>query len=139
LFWSFYNLVVLAAAMAVCIELPRASVVPRLPPERVKVQAIGVAGGGWMMRLTTGDAWIRGGPPLALGTACTLVMAEVGLVIAKVARVERGGFSLALAPDVAQRQAILAKLHTRVGAVGTTRTNMGQLLKGLAERATRRF
>jgi hypothetical protein len=47
------------------------------------------------------------------------------------------GLRVLLQPDEAQRAAVLAKLHTRDDAVGTTRTNFGGLAAALLRRATR--
>ena len=44
---------------------------------------------------------------------------------------------MALRPDPAQRAAVLAKLHTREGASGTTRTAPGGMVAGLLARASR--
>jgi cellulose synthase (UDP-forming) len=137
LVWSFYNLLVLGVGMAVCIELPRARTGTHMPPERVGVRVEGAVTGGWLMRLALEDGWVRGGPFLVPGAACTIDIPKVGAVAAKVTRIEAGGFAVALAPDDAQRSAILAKLHTREGAAGTLRTNVGGLFAGLAFRATR--
>ena len=139
LVWTFYNLVVLAAAMAVCIELPRAHTVPRVMPERVRLE--GGPGGtcaGWLLRLTAEDAWIDGAPPMPPGTTCGLTLGGVGgAVPAVVARVEPRGIALRLAPSPEQRTEILAKLHTREGATGTLQTDAGGLLTGLVRRVIR--
>ncbi len=138
LVWSFYNLLVLATAIAVCIELPRATVAAALPPERVEVSGSGVMTGAWLMRLTLGDAWIRGGPQLQPGETCEVSIQGVGAIEARVTRVELGGFAVALSPDETQRRGILAKLHTREGAAGTLETNVGGLFSGLAFRSGRK-
>ena len=46
LFWTFYNLVVLGVAMAVCVEPPRAGTSARVTPERAFVHAGGGGNGG---------------------------------------------------------------------------------------------
>ncbi len=138
LVWSFYNLLVLAVGMAVCIELPRARTGTSMPPERIEVAVDGSVTGAWLMRLTLTDGWIRGGPFLAPGAACRIDIPAVGSVPAKVTRIETGGFAVALSPDDGQRQAILAKLYTREEAAGTMGTSLGGLVTGLAFRATRR-
>lgn len=137
LVWTFYNLVVLAAAMAVCIELPRAGTVPRIEPERVQLRSRGDRHGGWLMRLTPEDAWISGAPPLPPDSICVLDIAGIGAVEAAVARTEPGGIALRLRPDEAQRIAILTKLHTREGAAGTLQTRPAALASGLLARIMR--
>jgi len=137
LFWTFYNLFVLAAAMAVCVELPRAGTVPRILPERVRILGDAGGHGGWLLRLTAEDAWVGGAPPLPKGLACRLELAGVGPVAAEVQRVEPSGVSLRLQPTEAQRTAVLTKLHTREGAAGTLRTDAGGLVTGLLARIMR--
>jgi cellulose synthase (UDP-forming) len=136
--WTIYNLVVLAVAMAVCVELPRAGAAPRIEPERVVLHAQGRDGSAWLMRLTAGDAWLRGGPFLAAGETLEVAIEGVGRVRAEVTRVEPSGSALRLHPDEAQRTALLVKLHTRIGAAGTTQTDMGGLVADIVLRAGRR-
>ncbi len=137
LFWTFYNLLVLAAAMAVCIELPRAQTATGIPPERIGIGSNGASAGALLMRLTPDDAWVRGGPYLKRDDTCTLDIAGLGPIDARVTRTEAGGFAVALKTDDALRRAILTKLHTREGAAGIQNTNVGGLFAGLAMRATR--
>jgi hypothetical protein len=54
-----------------------------------------------------------------------------------VTRREAAGVSLQLAPDAAQRAALLTALHTREGAAGTTRTDLRRLAAGIAGRLLR--
>lgn len=136
--WTIYNLIVLAVAMAVCVELPRAGTATRIRPERVVVQTPGKTGSAWLMRLTTNDAWLRGGPLLSIGDSLEVEIADVGRVQARVTRVEASGSAVELQPDEAQRTALLVKLHTRVGAAGTTRTDMSGIFTDLALHAGRR-
>jgi cellulose synthase (UDP-forming) len=135
--WTIYNLVVLAVAMAVCVELPRAGGATRLVPERVVLHAAGREASAWLMRLTPEDAWVRGGPFLAAGDRLEVAVEGVGRIAAEVTRVEPGGSALALRPAEEQRSALLVKLHTRIGAAGTTTTDMGGLLADFALRAGR--
>ena len=137
LWWTIYNLFVLAVAMAVCIELPRASTAPRIMPERIVLHTVTGDGNAWLMRLTTADAWLRGGPFLSPGDACEVAIEGVGRVAARVTRVEPSGSAIALMPDEAQRTALLVRLHTREGATGTTETDVGGLVTDLALRASR--
>jgi cellulose synthase (UDP-forming) len=140
LFWTVYNLAVLGVAMMVCVEIPRAKTVPEIQPERVRIRAQGEDDDvvGWLVRLTTQDAWIRGGPRFAEGTKLTLDISEVGLVEAEVARIRDRGIALALKPDEDARRRILAKLHTRQGRHGTLRLDAGGVVTGFVQRMLRR-
>ncbi len=137
--WTLYNLAVLAATMAVCIELPRPPAGSAGGALAVTVRGKGgVAMRGWAMRLTAEDAWVRGGPVPEPGEEVVLDLPGIGAVRARIERREAAGVALALAPTAEQRAALIAQLHTREGAHGTMRTQMGGVLGGLANRALRK-
>jgi cellulose synthase (UDP-forming) len=136
--WTVYNLAVLAATMAVCVELPRQASTNIRGATPVTVRAPGLVMRGWSMRLTEEDAWIRGGPLPAVGALVELDLPGVGAVPSRVARQEAAGVSLALMPTAGQRGPLLALLHTREGAAGTMHTAFPGLVSGLLGRALRR-
>lgn len=138
LFWTIYNLAVLAVAMAVCIEVPRASTVPEIEPERALIRTADGEMAAWLVRLTLEEAWIRGGPDIAEGAPLTLDIADVGPVAAAVARIRPRGLALAIQPDEAQRRRIVAKLHTRQGRHGTLRVDLSRMATGFVRRMIRR-
>jgi cellulose synthase (UDP-forming) len=135
--WTLYNLAVLAATMAVCIELPRPAVGSAGGTLPVTVRGRGVAMRGWAMRLTAEDAWIRGGPVPERGAEVELDLPGLRGLRARVARQEAAGVSLALQPTAEQRAILLTRLHTREGAHGTMQTRLGGVVSGLANRALR--
>jgi cellulose synthase (UDP-forming) len=137
IFWSFYNIVVLTATMAVCIEKPRNAEAPRISPESLSVISRGRSTPGWLMRLTPDDAWVRGGPTVDEGESLAVDLGEVGRVLASVTRIETSGFAIALRPSAQQRVAILQKLHTRVGNTGTLETNIWMVIVAIIRRAFR--
>lgn len=138
LFWTVYNLAVLAVSMYVCVEMPRAKTVPEIEPERVTVRLGDVPQAAWMVRLTADEIWIRGGAKVAEGDAARVSIDGIGDVAAEVARIRPRGFALGIHPDEEQRQRIMAKLHTKSGRHGTLRIDMGGLVTGLLERMTKR-
>ena len=138
LFWSFYNILVLAIAMAVCIETPRSRIAAQIFPEIVRLIADGHTMRAWVMRLTAEDAWVRGGPMARPGDEMAVEIDAVGMVVASVTRVEPSGFAVALRPTPGQRAAILRKLHTRVGAAGTQQTRLTSVVTGAFRRVVRR-
>lgn len=138
LFWTIYNLAVLAVAMAVCIEVPRAKTVPEIEAERATMRLGGAEFAGWLVRLTTEEAWIRGGPSATEGAAVRITIGGVGEMAAEVARIRPRGFALTIHPDEAQRRHIVTKLHTKAGRHGTLRIDMGGVLAGFVQRLTRR-
>jgi cellulose synthase (UDP-forming) len=137
LFWSLYNVVVLGASMAVCIETPRSRTSPQITPESVGLLVSGRTTRGWLMRLTVEDAWVRGGPRTQPGDEVVVEIDAVGAVPASVTRIELSGFALALRPSHEQRAAILRRLHTRIRAPGTQRTHLASVVTGAFRRLTR--
>ncbi|MCX7931227.1 MAG: glycosyltransferase [Rhodovarius sp.] len=136
--WSVYNLVVLAAAMAVCIELPRAGLGARFEPERTRMEGLGLSGPAWIMRLTLEDAWVRGGPRLPVGAPVTIQVVGVGVLRGVVIRVELGGCAVRFSEmDPPLRARLLARLHTASRAPGVTRTSLEGVLRGLLRRVER--
>ncbi len=138
LFWSFYNIVVLAVAMAVCIETSRSHIATQILPEIVRLIANGHTLRAWVMRLTVDDAWVRGGPMARPGDEVSVEIDTVGQVAASVTRVEPSGFAVALRPTHGQRAAILRKLHTRIGAAGTQQTRLTSVITGAFRRVIRK-
>lgn len=138
MFWTFYNLIVLAAAMAVCIELPRAGLVASFMAERVTLGINGLRSvPAWLVALTATDARIRGGLRLSTNDQIIVHIQNVGPVAGAVTRLRDDGAEIALVPDESQRAAILAKLHTRAGAHGTMRTSLLRIVAGLFDRLIR--
>jgi cellulose synthase/poly-beta-1,6-N-acetylglucosamine synthase-like glycosyltransferase len=137
LLWSLYNVVVLSVAVIVCVDLPRARVAPRFIPEPARLITDGHGVSAWLMRLTTEDGWLRGGPFLNVGERLDVEVCDVGRVAAEVTRVEQSGFAVALHPTREQRAALLRKLHTREARVSARRTNLGLMIGGAFRRGQR--
>lgn len=137
LFWTLYNLAVLAVTMAVCIEVPRVKTVPEIEPERMTLHLGDTSVRAWLVQLTAEEAWIRGGPALAEGAQCRIEVEGVGDLAARVARARPRGFALSIQPDAEQRRRIVAKLHTRQGRHGTLHLDLGGILAGLVQRLTK--
>ncbi|MBP0445280.1 glycosyltransferase [Roseomonas sp. SSH11] len=137
LFWSFYNLAVLAVAMVVCIELPGGS--SRINPtvERTEVWTGQARFGAWVADLTAESIMLRGGLFPPEGQEFEVEIGGVGRVRARVDQLEPGGCTAQLLLTPEERQRVLAKLYTQVGAKGTTSTSMAGLLSGVARRAMR--
>lgn len=139
LFWTIYNLVVLAFAMAVCVEVPRAKTVPEIEPERARLHLpAGGEASAWLVRLTQDEAWVRGGPDLVEGRQLTLDIDDIGTMPATVLRLRPRGAALAIRPDASQRNRIVVKLHTRAGRHGTTRLDVGGIVSCFLRRMIRK-
>lgn len=118
LFWTVYNLAVLAFAMVACIEQPRA-----LHPLADRVlDAVLICGGraaaAWVYQLSTSGARVRGPARFAPGTAATLRLPGIGDVPAVIERATYDGHMLTLRPTPHQRRKLLACLHARGGSPG---------------------
>jgi len=137
LFWTIYNLAVLAVAMAVCVEAPRAKTVPEIEPERATIRLGAQEMSAWLVRLTAEEAWIRGGPQLEEGASPTIEIDGVGIVSAQVSRIRPRGVALTIRPDEAQQRLIVAKLHTRAGRHGTLRLSLSGIMSGFVRRMVR--
>ncbi|SDB74747.1 glycosyltransferase [Belnapia rosea] len=137
LFWSFYNLAVLAVAMLVCVELPGGSARLRRINERVEVRAGSVAFDAWLSDLMVDAARLRGGPFPPVGSPISVEITGVGPMGATVAWIAPGGCGVALQPSPAQRQQLYARLHTQSGVPGTGETSLLRLAAGAVRRAVR--
>ena len=137
LFWTLYNLAVLALAIAACIERPRADRPLRQQVERVELEIGSRRLGAWLVTLGVGEARLSGPAGLAPGQEGHLVLPEIGPVAARVLAETPDGCRLALAPDRAQQAALIARLHTAEGAPGTGRGDLALMLRDLARSLSR--
>lgn len=134
LFWSIYNLVVLAVTCLACIERPRREIHVTDRPERATFFTDGKQHRLWITSLTLDTVRIRG-IQLPLETRGQLQIADVPgrvevYVIAEVA----DGLRLQLLPDEAQREAFLVKFYAQGDEPGVTQVSVGVLLKDLIRR-----
>ncbi|MDF2234797.1 glycosyltransferase [Albimonas sp. CAU 1670] len=123
LFWTVYNVLVLALTLLVCIELPRAERHVADGPERAALEIDGVQERVWLAELTSEGARVRGRQP-APGTAAVLHVPDVGPVAAMVRATSGDGVRLRLDPTPEQREALLRRFYTTGEAPGATRTRL---------------
>ncbi|MDQ0314557.1 glycosyltransferase [Amorphus orientalis] len=137
LFWTFYNLIVLALTMFACVELPRAERHYVDVPERVTVRfGEGAATRrAWMRGLATDGMRLRGATAPA-GTDLVVSIGEVGEVAATVVKSEDDGAILRLLPDETQREAIMNRLYAAGNAPGVTQTRLPGILPDFLIRLT---
>jgi len=122
LFWTIYNLVVLAVAMLACVERPRVNRPQREATERATL-SVGTEWGtrvdaAWIDHLGIDEARVRGPSGLAVGAAGTLEIDGVGGVDTTIRGAEADGYRLSLNPTHEQRDRILRKLHTGAARPG---------------------
>lgn len=133
LFWTLYNLLVLAGACMVCVELPRSGSILRVQPEQVTVTLDGRDRLAWLADINFDAVRLRG-VELQSGTPFSLRIPEVGMVSA-VAGVSIGGSVdaiITLSPE--QRPMLVEKLHTQAGVPGTGFVAGAALVAGLLRR-----
>ena len=132
LFWTLYNMAVLAFTLLVCIELPRRERHVADAPERALLLGT-PAQAVWMTGLTTTAVRIRG-THAAPGSSLTLRIDGVGDVAATVATETEDGARLHLLPTGEQAEALLLRLHAEDNTPGIAGARLGELVTGLARR-----
>jgi cellulose synthase (UDP-forming) len=130
LFWSVYNLTVLAVAMLACIERPRANRPLRSPIELALLSVNGREFRSWVLDLGVDQARVRGPYGLAGGEKGTIELGGVGNVAAAVSGIFADGYRLDLKPTEEQRAQLLRKIHAAHAAPGTTRGDLGIMIRG---------
>lgn len=130
LFWTIYNLVVLAITMLVCVERPR---VNRPQREHVEMATISVGSErlpSWVLELGVDRARVRGLAGLSIGALGTIALPDVGDVAIRVMQETGDGYHLSLRPTPEQRDGILRKLHTADARPGTGRGDLPEMIRG---------
>lgn len=137
LFWTLYNVVLLAVTSLVCIELPRGEEHVADQPERGEI-VIGSADTRhqiWLVGLTRDEVRVRG-HVLKAGTPGHLAITEVGDVEFLTMSQTPDGARLMLKPDATQRQRLIARLHADGDAPGILKVRPSALALGLARRVS---
>ncbi|MBI1173488.1 glycosyltransferase [bacterium] len=134
LFWTLYNVVLLAVTCLVCVELPRGEEHVADQPERGELRLPdGTRHQIWLVGLTLNEVRIRG-HVLQAGAPGRVAIPEVGevefLTIANTA----DGARLLLKTDAAQRAILIARLHADGDAPGIVQVRFADLALGLARR-----
>ncbi|MBD8067168.1 glycosyltransferase [Devosia sp. PTR5] len=133
LFWTLYNLLVLAGTMLVCVELPRTASILRSRPEQVEVVVDGRRRMAWLTDIHAEALRLRG-LSLPLGTRFICRIPEVGEVEAEVTLSLDASLDASIALTPAQREDLIEKLHTRSGVPGTAAVAAAGLGAGLLRR-----
>ena len=137
LFWTLYNLLVLAVTTMACIELPRQEIHVSDKPERVTFEAEGVSWFLWISSLTSDTVKLRG-VSLPIETRGTLQIADVpGDLAAYVIGTTQDGVRLQLLPDTAQREALFVRFYAEGEAPGVISVRGSALIRDIAQRLSR--
>ena len=133
LFWTLYNLFVLAGTMLVCVELPRTSSILRMRPERVLVKAGDREWNTWLEDIHHEAVRLRG-LSLPLDTEFQVSVAGVGQFGARVTQSLGATVEADISMTADQRELLVEKLHTQSGAPGTGAVTMAGLGAGVLRR-----
>ncbi|MFD2646303.1 glycosyltransferase [Devosia albogilva] len=133
LFWTLYNLLVLAGTMLVCIELPRTASILRSNPEQVEVLVDGESRRVWLTDIHAEALRLRG-LALPVGKAFTCFVPGVGEISAEVTLSLNAAVDARITLTAAQREDLIEKLHTQTGAPGTAGVAAAGLGAGLLRR-----
>ncbi len=133
LFWTFYNLFVLAVTIIVCFELPRRERHFGDRPERTILRRDGQPATVWITSLSVDAARVRG-VTLATDEAIELDIDRVGAVSARVVNPTSDGGRLLLEPTDDQHQALLRRFYAEGAAPGVTSTRISGLVEDIAKR-----
>lgn len=133
LFWTIYNLVILAVTIAVCVELPRVEKHFADKPERTAIRVDGRLHRVWLTDLTQETARVRG-QGLKIAQKVTIKIRELGDVEATVLEATSDGAVIALSPDNEQYQKLLQRLYAGGNVPSVTGTRLSAILQDAAKR-----
>lgn len=130
LFWSLYNLFVLAIACMVCVELPRVEHHLADKPERSLMRIQQKLHRVWVTELSQGTARVRG-VDLAAGDEVLIGLRDIGNVRAFVLEATPDGGMLSLDLSSGQFEALLRRLYAEGGAPGVTQSRLWIVMRDL--------
>jgi cellulose synthase (UDP-forming) len=133
LFWTLYNVLVLATTILTFVELPRAEVHVADRPERVVISTETGNHVVWMEGLTL-DTLHVSHISFPLGTVITVGLANVGDVRATVIANERDRTRLRLQTTPEQKEALILRFYAEGGTPGITTAKTLAVLQGIATR-----
>ena len=138
MFWTLYNVVLLAVTLLACIERPRENRPQREFIESTELSVDGRRFAAWICELGPEQARLRGPAGLAPGAIGSVDIGGIGLVPATIIEENSDGYRVQLAPAAEQRRRIISKLHTAATVPGTVHGNLAVMLKQLARSLTSR-
>ncbi|WP_102225882.1 glycosyltransferase [Acidimangrovimonas sediminis] len=133
LFWSVYNLFVLAVTMVTCVELPRQEMHVGDKPERSIAVLDGTPRRIWIVGLTIDTVRLRGFP-YGAGARGRIRIRDVGDVEGYVVAETRDGAQLHLLPTAAQREALFERFYAQGDSPGVTSVRRAAVLRDITER-----
>lgn len=136
LFWSIYNLIVLAATMFTCVELPRRELHIADKPERSMATLDGTPHSIWILGLTIDTVRLRGFA-YPVGARGQIFIRDVGEVNCYVVEPAREGAQLHLLPTEEQRQLLFERFYTQGDSPGVTSVRRSAIVHDVLQRLSR--
>ena len=133
LFWTLYNLLVLAGTIIVCVELPRGASILRSRPERIRLVTAAGERMAWLTDIHQEALRLRG-VHMPAGTGFIADVPGVGEVAAEVIVSFTATLDARLELSPEQRERLIHKLHTQAGAPGTGLVATARLGLNLVQR-----
>lgn len=133
LFWTLYNLLVLAVTLIVCVELPRRERHLGDSPERAQLHVEDETLRVWITSLTQNTVRVRGAS-IPDDRPVEIVIEGVGAIRAIVSSPSEDGARLLLEPTMEQHDALLRRFYASGEAPGVTQTRYRGLVSDLARR-----
>ncbi|MEW9806548.1 glycosyltransferase family 2 protein [Mesorhizobium marinum] len=133
LVWTFYNLLVLAVTIIVCIELPRRERHLDEKPEQAAIEVKGRMVRVWITGLTQNTVRVRGAA-LPDDQPVSIDIAGIGKIRAIVSSPTADGARLLLEPTMEQHDALFRRFYGSGSAPGISQTRYGTLLADLGRR-----
>lgn len=133
LFWTIYNVFVLAVTMISCVELPRGDRHLADAPERAVFIADGVETRIWLPGMNRNAARIRG-KTYAAGVRGLIRIRDIGDIDAIVLAATDDGARLSLRPTKEQSDAIMRRFYTEGNAPGVVAVRLSALFDDIARR-----
>jgi len=133
LFWTIYNLFVLAITLVACVELPRRERHVGDEPERATFTTSVGSSDVWLATLTGDTVRIRG-DVYHEGIVGRLTIRNVGEVAVRVLEDTPDGARLLLLPTEAQREALFLRFYADDTTPGIANVRMSALYQDLARR-----
>jgi hypothetical protein len=130
LFWTIYNLLVIAITMLACVERPRVN-----RPQRGTVERAHLSTGHrwitcWLLELGIDQARLRGADGLSVGDRGTVALQEIGDVSVTIVEKLHDGYRLRLHPTETQKIQILQKIHTADAVPGAAGGDLSGMVRG---------
>lgn len=133
LFWTLYNLLVLAGTMLVCIELPRTASLLRMRPEQVLVTSGTRRWNAWLEDIHQEAVRLRG-LSLPAGAEVEIAVAGIGSIPGRITLTVGATIDADITLTTDQRELLVQKLHTQSGAPGTGAVANSRMAAGILRR-----